>query len=231
MVECAWTAIDEPPASSSRAERLILPDGCVDVIADLRRARIFAVGTMTTAQTVVRWLPAELVAVRFRPGGAVPFLGVPMTELTDRIVELGELRDDAVAILEAVQADRGEAAAVTLQRELASRPRLGPRADERWLAALAMLQATPVAGVGELSDRLGVSRQHLTRRCKELAGIGPKRLARVSRFRRLMALVDRAETRGWADAANAAGYYDQAHMIAEVRGFTGLTPGRLDRKA
>ncbi|MDX1643392.1 MAG: helix-turn-helix domain-containing protein [Thermoanaerobaculia bacterium] len=88
--------------------------------------------------------------------------------------------------------------------------------------------ASPAAvGIGELSARVGMSRQHLTRRVKRFVGIGPKRLARISRLRRLLELVDGGEPGGWAGAAVGAGYYDQPHMIAEVKALTGRTPERL----
>jgi len=36
---------------------------------------------------------------------------------------------------------------------------------------------------------------------------------------------------GWASLALDAGYYDQAHMIAECRLLTGVTPTQLERGA
>jgi hypothetical protein len=65
--------------------RRILPDGCIDVLIDLERSgRVLAVGTMTRAIVFEPRAAVRIAAVRFRPGGAVPFLGVAAAELTDR---------------------------------------------------------------------------------------------------------------------------------------------------
>ena len=78
--------------------------------------------------------------------------------------------------------------------------------------------------VGELAHELGLSERQLLRRFDDAVGYGPKVLARVLRLQRLLALPPGA---GLAEAALEAGYADQAHMSAEVRRLTGLTPAEL----
>jgi AraC-like DNA-binding protein len=47
------------------------------------------------------------------------------------------------------------------------------------------------------------------------------------RFRRALRSARRAVQHDWASIAESAGYYDQAHMIAEFRELTALTPSQL----
>ncbi len=57
----------------------------------------------------------------------------------------------------------------------------------------------------------------------------PKRLSRVLRFQRFSELARRADTSDYGQLAVACGYFDQAHLINEVREFTGTTPVGLSR--
>jgi hypothetical protein len=100
----------------------VMPDGCIDILVDCAAgAPAVVVGAMTRAQVVVFDAPVQLIAVRFRPGGAVPFLRLPVDELTDQDVACadlglgdliprglgdGETLDAAVARLEVALAPR-----------------------------------------------------------------------------------------------------------------------------
>src|SRR5262245_36468230 len=78
--------------ATSLPPRRILPDGCIDVLVDLGRGgQARAVGTMTHAIVFAPGAPVRIAAVRFRPGGAVPFLGVAASELTDRTLPCAEI--------------------------------------------------------------------------------------------------------------------------------------------
>ena len=101
-----------------------------------------------------------------------------------------------------------------------------PPLDCRVQAAVSILQkqSQSVEAVAATAD---VSRQHLRRLFRQHVGVGPKCFARVVRMRRLLALAKTVRPANWSIAALDAGYYDQAHMIAECRSLTGLTPTEL----
>jgi methylphosphotriester-DNA--protein-cysteine methyltransferase len=61
-------------------------------------------------------------------------------------------------------------------------------------------------------------------------GMGPKQFARVVRMQRLRSRIKGVARPNWPSAALEAGYYDQAHMIAECRSLTGVTPTELARR-
>jgi hypothetical protein len=112
-VECFWT---ESPAAS-RVQRVV-PDGAVDFLFDLNRAKAIVVGAMTRPRLVPVQAGERTLAVRFRPGGAAPLVGVAIDVLTDREVPLDELWPDARSLaarlaerptFESARADLGEA--------------------------------------------------------------------------------------------------------------------------
>src|ERR1044071_10321272 len=101
FVECFWALESYVP--STQLER-ILPDGCVELILNFGarfsqhddgklklQPRSFLVGQMTGPILISPTGPVQLLGIRFHPGGTLPFLRVPLHEITDQVVELSEL--------------------------------------------------------------------------------------------------------------------------------------------
>ncbi|RKH89095.1 AraC family transcriptional regulator, partial [Corallococcus praedator] len=88
-VRCYWAMEASGPLPGPHR---VMPDGCLDILVDLADGvRPKVVGAMRTAAVVPLTFPTSIVAVRFRPGGAQPFLRLPLQELTDAQVALGDL--------------------------------------------------------------------------------------------------------------------------------------------
>lgn len=195
----------------------ILPDGCIDVLIDATTGAARVVGTMTRA--VLYDAPAgQLAAVRFRPGGAHPFLRLPSAELTDRVEDVRAL---GARWLEVGPGEPSRVAAA-LQRALLARPvrEVEPRVRE---ASRRLVSVAPPP-VAELAREVGLSRQQLTRIFREHVGLSPKELGRVARLQRVLHRLQRTPSLGLAAAALDHGYYDQAHMSAEFSALAGITP-------
>src|SRR5205823_6076003 len=78
--------------------------------------------------------------------------------------------------------------------------------------------------VARLSAACGFSRQHLARKFRQSLGVCPKLFCRLVRFHYTLDRVITSPPGDWASAALELGYYDQAHLIAEFKEFTGLSP-------
>ena len=75
-----------------------------------------------------------------------------------------------------------------------------------------------------------MSERQLERSFAREVGCSPKQLARTMRFQNLVRHLDDGRT-DWAGLAWECGFFDQAHLIREVRAFTGATPTRLRDEA
>jgi AraC-like DNA-binding protein len=223
-VRCTWVL----EADGARKEA-ILPDGCMDIIWREGRGAVVA-GPDTGPVPVSRTPGSTVVGVRFRPGAATGALGVPADQLRDARVPLGELWGDRGARLEERLDGAGSASArlAMIERELRVRLSGAGRPDGLVAAAVSGLRGPEPRGVREIADALGISERQLRRRFHAAVGYGPKTLARILRFQRMLALVrQRASRRDLARLALDAGYADQAHMTAECTRLAGLPPGRL----
>jgi AraC-like DNA-binding protein len=173
------------------------------------------------------------VQVNLTPVGAHLILGLPMHELAHRVVTLEQLFGRAGGLLrEAVaEAPGWEGRFAVVDDFLLARLDDARSPVPSVTRALGRLHAS--AGrvpVGVLAAELGCSNRHLIAQFREQVGVPPKLLARLLRFKHALALVDSGTPMGWAEIAQACGYYDQAHLIRDFNQFAGSSPGELARR-
>lgn len=228
-VECFWTRGAVP---DDAARHHVIPDGAVDLLftydshADFDRpASAFAVGTMTRPLPVEATEAAAYVGVRFWPGRALPFLGVPAAEITDLRVAIADLWPPGDRGLAGAQLTALADWRAPFERLLLGRLVHAEREDRTVDAAVrAILRAGGNLSIAALAPALGVTRQHLARAFARHVGVPPKTFARVARVRNVLARARVASRVDWSALALDAGYYDQAHLAGEVREITGRTP-------
>lgn len=170
------------------------------------------------------------VLARLQPGLYAAALGVSAAELKGAPVPLEDLWGHArVQRLreQLATAPEASAAGALLQRAVSERvTRTGAVGAMPALlhAALAQLQAS---SVGAVARALGVSERQLRRVLQEEVGLGPKTYARVKRFGHAVQAAQAGGEVNWSAIAADAGYYDQAHLIAECQAMAGCTPRAL----
>jgi len=159
------------------------------------------------------------------PLGARRFFGMPMGELTSRVVELEDLMGPCAAELAERLAGASDWAARldlferAIARRVLAAPPVAPELEWAWARLLESDGSLPV---GSLAAELGWSRRHLTARVREELGMPPKAIARILRFERAVERLRAGDD--LAALALEAGYYDQAHFNRDFRAFTGTTP-------
>ncbi|MFD5400209.1 helix-turn-helix domain-containing protein [Streptomyces griseorubiginosus] len=195
----------------------VLPDGCMDLLWN--GGRLLVAGPDTRAY-VTAGAPGTWVGLRFHPGSAPAFLGVPAHELRDLRVELADLWPASeVRRLRSRMAGAADPAAaledIALERAVPADPVLR--------ALVASLDAGRPVGV--TADELGFGARQLHRRSLVAFGYGPKTLARILRLQRALALARAGVPH--AETAARCGFADQAHLARDVRELTGVPLTRL----
>ena len=165
------------------------------------------------------------VQVDLTPLGARRVLGLPMDELTNRVVALDDVlgrraRELAERLREAPGwPERFALLDTALARRVADGPQPAP--EVAWTYRQ-LARADGRLAVGPLAGEVGWSRRHLAARWRRDVGMGPKAVARVLRFERALRLL--REGRALADVAYDCGYADQPHLNREFRALGGGTP-------
>lgn len=170
---------------------------------------------------------AAIMGVHFRPGRALPFLGLPPGVLADSHVELSQLWGVSARSLRErlCEARSPERRFQLLEQALLTRleQTRGPRR-----AACAGIEHLCAGGkVSEIAAELGLSRRRFITVFSEDVGLTPKVFARVMRFQRALTATQAPGAIDWSQLALLAGYFDQSHMIRDFVEFAGLTPAAL----
>jgi AraC-like DNA-binding protein len=156
--------------------------------------------------------------------GAWRLLRLPMHGLVNRVVDLDDLLPGAAALVEELGNRNGwEERFRRLDRWLLERLAEAPPARPEVRAAMRQIVGSGgQISIGALAAAEGISRKRLLALFQEAVGLPPKRMARLVRFERAVALLRRDG--GLAAAALDSGYYDQAHFNRDFRALAGETP-------
>jgi AraC-like DNA-binding protein len=207
IVDCVWI-------STRVGVQRVVPDGCMDLM--WFGGRLMVAGPDTVANLAK--VDGFTVGVRFRPGVAPGFLGVPADELRNTRVPLADLWSGEQVERLTEQVHNGQPGRVLLAA-------VRPASSDPFAAEVRRMVTRDVR---HIADALNVSERQLHRRCLAKFGYGPKTLQRVLRFSRAMDLAYSGEA--FADVAHRMGYADQAHLARDVKDLAGATLTELVRK-
>ena len=222
----------------------ILPDGAIELIIDLddEPKNIFDSEGSESFRTVKKaWVSGErtryiiigaarnqsMVGIRFRPGGAYPFFGFPISELSEYVTELDliwgrlvyDIRDQLMGIASP------EARLVELESFLLQQAKRSLEANRLISFAVHQLQRSPqFLAIRDLASTIGITQKHLISQFEKVVGLRPKSFARVCKFQKVVNAIEQQKEIEWAALAADCGYYDQAHFIHEFQTFSGLKP-------
>ncbi len=225
-------------SAAGRVER-ISPDGCVELVVHLgeRSVRLqggaesanrCAVVGQARAPLAVR-LPGNVdtLGVRFEPAGASAFFRPAMGELTDASWPLDALWPGSTGpLLETLATCARQQRFACLESTLLARMRTSGSVR----AVTACVQRITASGgrvrIDDLASEVGSSPRSIQRAFVRRVGIGPKLLARITRFQSAVRRLRDDAPGSWCHFALDHGYADQSHLIREFQAFGGLSPRR-----
>jgi AraC-like DNA-binding protein len=225
-------------------ERLI-PDGAMELIIDLTESpkklysrrdptrythyrRAWISGMHREFIVIGAECGSSMMGAHFRTGGAGPFFGFPLSELSGLVVELDLIwKREILALREQLlETPNIERKFALLERYLLGKAISRIATDDAVNAALGRLRTWPVVSLKGLASELGLSQKQMISRFDTRVGFTPKVVSRLFRFHRALLAVHGANGKpmDWSDLALESGYYDQAHFIHEFQEFAGVTP-------
>lgn len=241
FVENIWYYHD---AHVNYTREKILPDGAIELIIDLDGwpKRIFDDEITTTSYRTVQkaWISGErtryivigtdnthMIGIRFKPGGAFPFFGFPICELSEYVTELDliwgrmiyDIRDQLLEL------PTPEAKLLRFEAFLMDQVQRSLVPNKSITYAIHQLQYSPqFLAIRDLASHIGITQKHLITQFEKVVGLRPKSFARVAKFSKVLNVIEESKQIEWASIATECGYYDQAHFIKEFHTFSGVNP-------
>lgn len=186
------------------------------------------VGPTTGAFHVRATGPVEVFGAGITPTGWAALIGADASAAMNRVLNVHELFGTrAPKTLEKLRAAPDLESKKIVFEELL----LGALSEGRpqTLAFVRQVDAWLSEGdspqIEALVQATGLSRRQVERKCRSLYGAPPKLLAR--KYRALRAAVALVADQLSFDEAVGRGFYDQSHMIREIKQFTGMTPRQI----
>lgn len=174
--------------------------------------------------------PTRLYGFGMMPAGWAALMGDEADKLTDRAIDAADLFgswiDDATnALIGTDDVAERLVIANNIVREILKKDQPAPlwfiRIVDQWLTASASPQ------VPDLVQATGMSIRSVERMTKHYYGLSPRMLARKYRAVRAASALARGEGLDAAQLGDA--FYDQSHLIREIKRFAGATPGQLGK--
>lgn len=171
-----------------------------------------------------------LLGIAFHTHGAYRLLGPALANTSAHVIPLSDLLGDRVLALRERLLNTADVRQkfALVQHWLWSLMAGRPETHSAVMWSAQQLQRS--AGrypVEQLVRETGFSHKHIVALFKQQIGLSPKALARLLRFRRAVKLLQGSEQIPWPELADCCGFYDQSHLINEVRAFSGFSPQSL----
>lgn len=229
---CEDTALLSLPQEETM-ER-VLPDGCTDILFEYdpvsKRQGLSYCGTFTQPFVSARQAGSEtrIFAVRFFPGGAHYFHGMPTHLFTGGNYRLEDLWPESIAVIgERIMEAQNFNERVRIMDEYLNQLLLRQRTNDCDLMKN-LLHRIFVSGgsveVRELAEREAISERQLNRKFGQWIGISPKKFSEVVRFQSVLHSIQSGGGLDWTELALKHSFFDQAHLIRDFRRFYGDSP-------
>lgn len=172
--------------------------------------------------------PIEMFGAGLMPAGWGALMGPDADQYTDRAIDaiglFGDWMNEVATSLRAADSTEsmltiGNRMIRNLLQKNAPSPVWFTRIVDTWLAG----SLSPE--VDALVAQSGMSARSVERMTKRFYGVPPKMLAR--KYRALRAATALARGENLDETTLAAAFYDQSHLIREVKKFAGTTPGKM----
>nr|WP_242691509.1 helix-turn-helix domain-containing protein [Pedobacter sp. SYSU D00823] len=219
---------------------LVLPDACVELFINYTSTPIAIIDRKVFNSSIVNSRMSKpnnvkmrkgsgCIAVCFYPGMAYKFFHLPMHTITDQTVELSELWKHHMNELEdqLLNQINNEDRATVIQEFLLKELEKCEGDNHIDLSLILNVASTQLLSVKQVSEAMGITQRHLSRKFQEIIGLSPKEYFRVNRFLYSLHYYKQYPSNQLTRVAHESGYYDQSHFIRDCKEFSGVSPKEL----
>lgn len=223
-IDCFWVFSNH----ENHEKFHVLPDGCTDLIFDLREYQAFVSGAMTTAQVRELTTDSELIGVRFKTEKFSPLSKIPLLESKNLRIELSQV----VTGFDSKILDHLHASSTTKEKmnilETCIRSSIHSlnKAEDKLVVSIAghIRRSKGRVNIRELAKFHYISLRQLERRFKNYVGLTAKEFSSIIRFDNTKKAIKSLPEKSLLEIACIMGFVDHSHMSHEFRRISGKNP-------
>jgi AraC-like DNA-binding protein len=224
LVEHFWTVRWDLRGRGPHTQHT-LPHPSVHLVAEQGRSGIMGVctGRFTRELEGV----GRAFGIRFRPAGFHPFLGGPVSLLTDRRVAVAAVfGPDGERLVAELLAAAGDPELIAAAEAFLLERLPGPDPNVALVNRVVdlIMADQDLTRVADAAERAGIGTRRLQRLFAAYVGVTPKWVIRRSRLHEAVERLDRGDQVDLSFLARDLGYFDQAHFARDFRAAVGRPP-------
>lgn len=204
-----------------------LPHPCVHIVFENSSSYVLGIMEKKFSRTLEG--KGSVFGIKFRPGGFYPFLGQPVSILTNEKRSLTDIFGrDGTGLHRQIfsSSSPGEKAATA---EIFLRRHLPPQDETIGLLGAVVEQIISdrrILKVDDLVERIHISKRTLQRIFNDYVGINPKWMIKRYRLHEAVERLENSRENDLLQIALELGYFDQAHFIKDFKTIVGTTPAQ-----
>lgn len=208
----------------------VIPNPCVNLVIERGRSGIFGPAKGMFSHLLEG--QGCVFGVKFQPGGFYPFVKKPVSGLSGRPMDVGQLLGAGPRRLEedflSLEVDRDMV-------ELADRlllplvPEEDPNVRLVQTVIDGIMRDRELTRVDAVCEAFGINKRKLQRLFDQYVGVTPKWVIRLYRLQNAAEAMEQTRGSNLLQLSMDLGYHDQAHFIKDFKAIVGRTPEQYAR--
>lgn len=203
----------------------VVPNPCVNMVIEAHHSGIYGVASRKYTKQIEG--NGQVFGVKFHPGGFYPFIGTPLSELTDKAMSIASVfGDEAPAYAQQIAIAQEPVQMISLMEELMLK-RL-PEEDSNLLLIQEMIASitkdSDLTKVEQLCEQFSINKRTLQRLFSQYVGVAPKWVIQLYRLQNAAEALDKGADHDLLKLSADLGYFDQSHFIKDFKSIIGKTP-------
>jgi len=171
---------------------------------------------------------SEMLIVKLKHYGSLPFLKLGIDQFTDKVIQGEEIFNEVLDIRdELIQKKTPLEKYDLIKKWLITKYAEDMMPPEYFIKTLKELEQNPAANFNQVISRYPHTQKHMINQFKKFIGLTPKTFHRILRFSEVLEQINARKLISWSQVSYACGFSDQAHFIREFRKFSGFNPSEF----
>ena len=220
---CIWTMKSKKILDKTIANN-ILPDACIDIVIDFVNRTICFAGFSKETEPFELKQNIDYIGVRLKPSVFYSLFHIGADKIMDKEIPFNEIEKE-ISLEAILNLKDTEERIEYLKRYLLEKTR--NQKEMQFVDLVEELYKSPKEqSVIEIAEKFGYHERHLYRVFKTNYGVAPKVLLNILRLHLCLTFM-LEENKDLVEIACLCGFYDQSHLIREIKKYTGISPLKM----